>query len=109
MTKKRATYYLHRIYRLLEDDEFVSRFRKLRNFKTGGRLHIYEGVAIDMTNFVDPRKAQISTLCLHEPLHSLYPDMPEAEILHLECEIGNALSMRQWANLQRRVANIVGG
>ena len=109
MTKKKATYYLHRIYRLLEDDEFVSRFRKLRNFKAGGKLVIYEGNADETSNDVDPRKAQISTLLLHEPLHTLYPEAHENEILLLEAQIAATLSMRQWANLQRRVANIVRG
>jgi hypothetical protein len=106
VTHKKASYYLRRIYKLLQDEETILR---LRNFK--GNL---EGVAISEAQYmaVDPRRSFGATV-IHECLHILYPDKP-LDCSDHECSkwvrrteegIVNALSERQWKNLYFRLGN----
>jgi len=106
LTKQKASYYLRRIYKLLQDEETILR---LRNFK--GNL---EGVAICEAKYmaVDPRKSFGATV-IHECLHLLYPDKPmdydngqcSKWIRKTEEDIVAKLTSRQWANLYYRLGN----
>jgi hypothetical protein len=107
VTHTKASYYLRRIYKLLQDEDTILRLRKFR-----GNL---EGVAISEAQYmaVDPRRSFGATV-IHECLHILYPDKPMDYGRDKDCSrwvrkteegICNALTNRQWANLYYRLGN----
>lgn len=98
MTGEKASYYLRRIYGLLQHGDTVLRLRKFK-----GNI---EGVAIDAVQYmaVDPRRNFGSTV-IHECLHILYPNWCESKVLKTEEGIANTLTERQWRNLYFRLGN----
>jgi hypothetical protein len=110
VTHAKASYYLRRIYKLLQDEDAIVRLRKFR----GG----LEGIAVSEAKYmaIDPRRSLGSTI-IHEALHLLYPQYPDSKkdmkdggncskwIWKTEEGICNALTERQWRNLYFRIGN----
>jgi len=99
MTKKKADYYLHRCYKLLDDPETVLRHKKFK-----GNLHgIAFAVIQSMT--VDFRKDALSTI-IHECLHILYPCQPEKWVLKVEKGVVDNMTQLQFQNLCFKVGSM---
>jgi len=103
MTPKQATYYLHRIYRLLKGDELDVSLVHFRSFidEYGERRVICGEASLDEIA-VDPRNAALAEACIHEPLHILRPDWSERKVRKTTEQIACQLSLRQWRNLLGR-------
>lgn len=112
MTRKKANYYLYRIYKLLQDPDAICKLRKFRKNLAGYAVPEAKYMAID------PRSDAACTL-IHESLHILYSNLPDHPgsifdadrgqcskwIQKTEMGIANALTLKQWRNLYFRFAN----
>lgn len=101
ISKQRANYLLHRVYRVLDGDEIYCRIAKLRNHR-GMEIH---GIAHNELGlfFVDPRHSLLPTV-IHEALHVLYPEWSERKVMSMEEQICKKMSHRQWVNLLTKLA-----
>ena len=101
MTQRQASYYLRRIYRVLEDPDLSRKLKKLSRYwdEETGQLLDVEGMAGGNEIEVDPRNATLVAACIHEPLHILYPGWSHRRINPVSTQIANAISMKQWHNL----------
>lgn len=109
MTKKKASYYLRRIYKLLNDEEAVLRLKRYAKMAIAG-----EAFADEKEMVVDPRQ-DVGPVVVHEGLHILYPDPPGGfDVDNGECSswirktengIVQSLTVRQWRNLLFRIGN----
>ena len=115
MTRKKASYYLRRIYRLLDDEDAVLKLKKYAKMDIAGEAHVDEKEMI-----VDPRQ-DLAAAIVHEALHILYGNLTHInhpgsiyDVDNGECSswirkteegICNALTVRQWRNLLFRIGN----
>lgn len=100
LTRKQATYYLHRIYRLLKDDDIELNLTLFRSFiDEYGDRRVICGEATDDEICIDPRNIEIKDACIHEPLHILFPTWSERKVVRMTDKIAGGLSLRQWRNL----------
>ena len=105
MTHKEATYYLHRIYALLKDEDIEFELTYFRDFiDEYGDRRVICGEAGLGEIAVDPRCAEIKDACIHEPLHVLYPGWSERKVKRMTEKIAANLSIRQWRSLFGRFA-----
>lgn len=100
MTRKEASYYLHRIYKLLKDEDVEINLTLFRSFidEYGDRRVICGEAGVDEIA-IDPRNIAIKDACIHEPLHILYPEWSERRIVRMTDKIAGGLSLRQWRTL----------
>jgi len=100
MTHSQATYYLHRIYNLLKDEDVEFSLTYFRAFiDEYGEKRVTCGEAGIDDIAVDPRNAEFKDACIHEPLHILYPDWSERKVRRMTDKIAGGLSLRQWRSL----------
>ena len=103
MTPSQATYYLHRIYKLLRNEELEVSLVHFRSYidEYGDRRVICGEAGLDEIA-VDPRNVALADACIHEPLHVLRPDWSERKVKMATEQIAARMSLRQWRNLLGR-------
>ena len=103
MTHTEATYYLHRIYKILRDEDMevaLTHFRAF--FDEYGDRRVICGEAGGGEIAVDPRNVDMADATIHEPLHILRPDWSERKVRQMTKQIAATLTLRQWRNLLQR-------
>ena len=103
MTPKEATYYLHRIYKLLKDDDVEQYLTLFRSFVDEyGDRRVICGEASEDEIAIDPRNIALKDAVIHEPLHVLFPTWSERKVVKMTDRIAGGLSLRQWHTLLGR-------
>ncbi len=97
MDEKQASYYLHRVYRLLKSDKATIVFKKMRTKR---------GETDQKTIWLNPRESILPTF-IHECLHVLYWHWSETKVEKCAMQIFNRLTPRQTKNLLLRLALII--
>lgn len=96
---KKASYILHRIYRLLHERRIVFKFNsKLKKNYAEVRYDFIKGYWLVVVNALEQPKEGIISTMLHECLHVLYTDKEEPEIVELEKFVYNNISDHQREN-----------
>jgi len=99
MSKRKATVWLYRIYRMLEDTEM--RFTLNRRLKVYGMTTIFAEGPVALQ--VNPEKKEFMSTLVHECLHLVDWDMSETNVMTLERGLMRHLTDRQLLNLLRRI------
>ncbi len=94
MNKKKANYYLYRVYRLLDSDKIQIILKKINKNR---------GITDYRTIWLNPHEHILPTL-IHECLHIFYPDWCETKVLKYESQIFHKLTAKQINNLLMRLA-----
>lgn len=100
LTRKESTYYLHKIYKLLKDEDVEFNLALFRSFiDEYGDRRVICGEAGGGEISIDPRSVAIKDACIHEPLHILYPSWSERRVVRMTDKVAGGLSLRQWRTL----------
>ena len=106
MDKKQASYYLRRIYRLIESGKINIALKKL-GAKVDGITYFAENPPKNATEIHLKPDCSILLIFVHECVHVLYPDMSENNVISLSQKIFAELSLRQVKNLLVRLAQVI--
>src|SRR3989339_225748 len=94
MDKRRANYYLRRIYRLIKSEKLPTILKRIRG-KWG---------ETDWKQIILHPKRPLLPTFIHECLHNFYPDLCETGVTKLENQIFSKLTIKQLNNLLLRLA-----
>ena len=100
--KTAATRLLHKIYRVLREEDVELRLKR--------GLSCYGMLIEDWAQMIiDPFSGEFVETCLHECIHMVYPEADETMVVRLERQLVKFLTNRQLANFLKRIAELIRG